>query len=43
VSRDFSSLGMAGLDREDLVAFLVGDTDPKSFIGVKSTMSAKSK
>jgi len=26
VSRDFSSLGMAGLDREDLVAFLVGET-----------------
>ena len=26
VSRDFSSLGTAGLDREDLVAFLVGET-----------------
>ena len=26
VSRDFSSLSMAGLDREDLVAFLVGET-----------------
>lgn len=25
-SRDFSSLGTAGLDREDLVAFLVGET-----------------
>lgn len=25
VSRDFSSLSMAGLDREDLVAFLVGE------------------
>lgn len=42
VSRDFSH-SMAGIDREDLVAFLVGDTDPKSFIGVKSMMSAKSK
>ena len=26
VSRDFSSLSMAGLDRDDLVAFLVGET-----------------
>ena len=26
VSRDFSSFNMAGLDREDLVAFLVGET-----------------
>lgn len=26
VSRDFSSLSMAGIDREDLVAFLVGET-----------------
>lgn len=26
VSRDFSSLGMPGQDREDVVAFLVGET-----------------
>ncbi|XP_078381245.1 uncharacterized protein LOC144664014 isoform X2 [Oculina patagonica] len=43
VSRDFSSVGHAEPDREDLVAFLVGDADKKIFIGVKSIMSAKSK
>lgn len=43
VSRDFSSVCSVARDGEDLVLFLVEEAEKKSFIGVKSVMSAKSK
>lgn len=43
VSRDFSSVCSVTQDGGDLVVFLVEEADKKSYIGVKSIMSAKSK
>lgn len=43
VTRDFSCVNSEGHNREDTVAFLVGDKNKKCFIGVKSVMMAKSK